>query len=174
MVTPHVQPSVAVYWNETCFDRYSHAYGRPIPADFKINQPPHPHLGYMDPRQHEYVCPSADAVDMGLGDRQRWLGAPTVEEVMMGVGPNRTQAAACGFVEIPTPNVDVFTTIANVFDPSTHAGCVNWTEGYDANVTGGTYTAMDERAATLNYNDGRRGVGDSWVYGAYYGEYISS
>ena len=174
VVTPHVQPSVAVYWNETCFDRYSHAYGRPIPADFKINQPPHPHLGYMDPRQHEYVCPSADAVDMGLGDRQRWLGAPTVEEVMMGVGPNRTQAAACGFVEIPTPNVDVFTTIANVFDPSTHAGCVNWTEGHDANVTGGTYTAMDERAATLNYNDGRRGVGDSWVYGAYYGEYISS
>jgi hypothetical protein len=67
VVTPHVQPSVAVYWNETCFDRYSHAYGRPIPADFKINQPPHPHLGYMDPRQHEYVCPSADAVDMGLG-----------------------------------------------------------------------------------------------------------
>ena len=62
----------------------------------------------------------------------------------------------------------------NVFDPSTHAGCVNWTERYDANVTGGTYTAMDERAATLNYNDGRRGVGDSWVYGAYYGEYISS
>lgn len=173
VVTPHVAPAVAVYWNDTCFDRYSHAYFKPVSADFKLNQPPLPHIGLLDPREHEYVCPSEDAVDSGLGDRVRWIGAPTVEEVMMGVGPNRTQAAACGYVDVPTANVEVTTTIASVFDPSAEVDrCANWTAAYDENVTGGVYTAMDDRAASEAENDGRRGVGDMWVYGWYHGEYL--
>ena len=173
VVTPHVEPAVAVYWNDTCFDRYSHAYFKPVSADFKLNQPPLPHIGLLDPREHEYVCPSEDAVDSGLGDRVRWIGAPTVEEVMMGVGPNRTQAAACGYVDVPTANVEVTTTIASVFDPSAEVDrCANWTAAYDENVTGGVYTAMDDRAASEAENDGRRGVGDMWVYGWYHGEYL--
>ena len=173
VVTPHVAPAVAVYWNDTCFDRYSHAYFKPVSADFKLNQPPLPHIGLLDPREHEYVCPSEDAVDSGLGDRVRWIGAPTVEEVMMGVGPNRTQAAACGYVDVPTANVEVTKTIASVFDPSAEVDrCANWTAAYDENVTGGVYTAMDDRAASEAENDGRRGVGDMWVYGWYHGEYL--
>lgn len=174
VVTPHVAPAVAVYWNDTCFDRYSHAYFKPVSGDFKLNQPPLPHIGLLDPREHEYVCPSEDAVDSGLGDRVRWIGAPTVEEVMMGVGPNRTQAAACGYVDVPTANVEVTKTIASVFDPSAEVDrCANWTAAYDENVTGGVYTAMDDRAASDAENDGRRGVGDMWVYGWYHGEYLT-
>ena len=29
---------------------------------------------------------------------------------MMGVGPNRTQAAACGYVDVPAANVEVTKT----------------------------------------------------------------
>ena len=174
VVTPHVAPAVAVFWNDTCFDRYSHGYFKPVSGDFKLKQPPLPHIGLLDPREHEYVCPSEDAVDSGLGDRVRWIGAPTVEEVMMGVGPNRTQAAACGYADVPTANVSVTTTIASVFDPSAEVDrCANWTTAYNENVTGGVYTAMDDRAASDAQNDGRRGVGDMWVYGWYHGEYLT-
>ena len=51
--------------------------------------------------------------------------------------------------------------------------CANWTAAYDENVTGGVYTAMDDRAASDAENDGRRGVGDMWVYGWYHGEYLT-